>query len=104
VQEGRFAVMYDLQLMKSGKKRAVAHKLLLADPAQAADLMEESIAQVFRYLDRISAPLALDYRLVTCTNRSAYRTCYAASTDKPGPSTFCQTQSTSNRGNAARGS
>jgi DNA-directed RNA polymerase specialized sigma24 family protein len=29
---------------------------LLADPAEAADVMEDSIAQVSRYLDRISAP------------------------------------------------
>lgn len=29
---------------------------LLADPAQAADLMEDSVAQVSRYLDRIGAP------------------------------------------------
>jgi len=31
---------------------------LLADPAQAADVMEDSIAQVSRYLDRIGAPLS----------------------------------------------
>ena len=31
---------------------------LLADPAQAADLMEDSVAQVSRYLDRIGAPLS----------------------------------------------
>jgi DNA-directed RNA polymerase specialized sigma24 family protein len=29
---------------------------LLADPAQAADVMEDSVAQVSRYLDRIGAP------------------------------------------------
>jgi DNA-directed RNA polymerase specialized sigma24 family protein len=29
---------------------------LLADPAQAADVMEDSVAQLSRYLDRISAP------------------------------------------------
>ncbi len=29
---------------------------LLADPAQAADVMEDSVAQVSRYLDRIEAP------------------------------------------------
>jgi DNA-directed RNA polymerase specialized sigma24 family protein len=29
---------------------------LLADPAQAADVMEDSVAQVSRYLDRIRAP------------------------------------------------
>jgi DNA-directed RNA polymerase specialized sigma24 family protein len=31
-------------------------QLLLADPAQAADVMEDSVAQVSRYLDRIGAP------------------------------------------------
>jgi len=31
---------------------------LLADPAQAADVMEDSVAQVSRYLDRIGAPLS----------------------------------------------
>jgi len=31
---------------------------LLADPAQAADLMEDSVAQVSRYLNRIGAPLS----------------------------------------------
>jgi DNA-directed RNA polymerase specialized sigma24 family protein len=49
-----------------GDVRSAAHEIreeacrrtqvLLADPAQAADLMEESIAQVSRYLDRIGAP------------------------------------------------
>jgi DNA-directed RNA polymerase specialized sigma24 family protein len=29
---------------------------LLADPAQAADVMEDSVAQVSRYLDRVGAP------------------------------------------------
>jgi DNA-directed RNA polymerase specialized sigma24 family protein len=29
---------------------------LLADPAEAADVMEDSVAQLSRYLDRISAP------------------------------------------------
>src|SRR5580692_1701418 len=32
---------------------------LLADPAQAADLMEDSVAQVSRYLDRIGASSSL---------------------------------------------
>lgn len=33
-------------------------RALLADPTQAADLMESSVAQVSRYLDRIGAPLS----------------------------------------------
>ena len=51
-----------------GDVRSAAHEvwkeacrrtqLLLADPAQAADVMEDSVAQVSRYLDRIGAPLA----------------------------------------------
>jgi DNA-directed RNA polymerase specialized sigma24 family protein len=49
-----------------GDVRSAAHEVwkeacrrtrsLLADPAQAADVMEDSVAQVSRYLDRIGAP------------------------------------------------
>lgn len=49
-----------------GDVRSAAHEVweqacrrtqaLLADPAQAADLMEDLVAQVSRYLDRISSP------------------------------------------------
>lgn len=51
-----------------GDVRSAAHEVwkeacrrtqaLLADPAQAAALMEDSVAQVSRYLDRIGAPLS----------------------------------------------
>jgi len=49
-----------------GDVRSAAHEVwkeacrrsrsLLADPAQAADVMEDSVAQVSRYLDRLGAP------------------------------------------------
>lgn len=49
-----------------GDVRSAAHEVwkeacrrtqsVLADPAQAADVMEDSVAQVSRYLDRIGAP------------------------------------------------
>jgi DNA-directed RNA polymerase specialized sigma24 family protein len=43
------------EVWKEARRRTQA---LLADPAQAADLMEDSVAQVSRYLDRIGAPLS----------------------------------------------
>ena len=56
VTEGKSEVMCDPQRMKSGKKPAVGRNHFLLDPAQAADVMEDSVARVSRYLDRIGAP------------------------------------------------
>src|SRR4029077_16221655 len=40
------------------QQACVLTRALLAEPPQAAERMEETIAQVSRYLDRISAPLS----------------------------------------------
>jgi len=62
---------WDQEVDRSGRQirgdvRSAAHQVwkeacrrtqsLLADPAQAADVMEDSVARVSRYLDRIGAP------------------------------------------------
>jgi len=62
---------WDQEVDRKGRQirsdvRAAAHEVceeacrrtqsLLADPAQAANVMEDSVAQVSRYLDRIGAP------------------------------------------------
>lgn len=62
---------WDREVDRNGRQirsdvRSAAHEVwkeacrrtqsLLVDPAQAADVMEDSIAQVSRYLDRIGAP------------------------------------------------
>jgi DNA-directed RNA polymerase specialized sigma24 family protein len=67
----RILSWWDQEVDRNGRQirddvRSAAHEVwkeacrrtqsLLSDPAQAADVMEESIAQVSRYLDRIGAP------------------------------------------------
>jgi DNA-directed RNA polymerase specialized sigma24 family protein len=70
---GRILSWWDREVDRAGRPirddvRSAAHEVwkeacrrtrsLLADPAQAADVMEDSVAQVSRYLDRIGAPSA----------------------------------------------
>jgi DNA-directed RNA polymerase specialized sigma24 family protein len=67
----RILSWWDQEVDRNGRQirsdvRSAAHQVwkeacrrtqsLLADPAQAPELMEDSVAQVSRYLDRISAP------------------------------------------------
>ena len=67
----RILSWWDQEVDRNGRQirrdvRSAAHEVwkeacrrtqsLLADPAQAADVMEDSVAQVSRYLDRIDAP------------------------------------------------
>jgi DNA-directed RNA polymerase specialized sigma24 family protein len=67
----RILSWWDQEVDRKGRQirsdvRSAAHQVwkeacrrtqsLLADPAQAADVMEDSVAQVSRYLDRIGAP------------------------------------------------
>jgi DNA-directed RNA polymerase specialized sigma24 family protein len=67
----RILSWWDREVDRKGKQirsdvRSAAHEVwkdacrrtqsLLADPAQAADVMEDCVAQVSRYLDRIGAP------------------------------------------------
>jgi DNA-directed RNA polymerase specialized sigma24 family protein len=70
----RILSWWDREVERTGRPirddvRSAAHEVwkeacrrtqsLLADPAQAADLMEDSVAQVSRYLDRIGASSSL---------------------------------------------
>jgi len=67
----RILSWWDQEVDRNGRQirgdvRSAAHEVwkeacrrtqsLLADPAQAADVMEDSVARVSRYLDRIGAP------------------------------------------------
>jgi DNA-directed RNA polymerase specialized sigma24 family protein len=69
----RILSWWDQEVDRKGRQiradvRSAAHEVwkeacrrtqsLLADPAQTADVMEDSVAQVSRYLDRIGAPLS----------------------------------------------
>lgn len=87
---GRILVWWDRQIDQSGRAirpdvRSAAHEIweqacqrteaLLGDSALAAELMENAVAQISRYLERIEAPLASRKQglLMTAFCRALYR-------------------------------
>jgi DNA-directed RNA polymerase specialized sigma24 family protein len=57
MREGRFGPTCDWPVMRFGNKPCQRTQVLLADQSPAAELMESTVAQVSRYLDRIGSPL-----------------------------------------------